>query len=133
MSFIETIERARVLLERNSRLSLRALQREFELDDEALQELVDELVEIQRVAVRDGRALAWAGATSRAPTGTPRQERDPRDYTPKHLADKILQSKSALEGERKQVTVLFADVRGSMNLAEQLDPEQWRLVASSCG
>ncbi|MBI1816897.1 MAG: zinc ribbon domain-containing protein [Deltaproteobacteria bacterium] len=38
----------------------------------------------------------------------------PRAYTPKHLADKILQSKSALEGERKQVTVLFADVKGSM-------------------
>ena len=41
---------------------------------------------------------------------------DPRAYTPKHLADKILQSKSALEGERKQVTVLFADVKGSMEL-----------------
>ena len=51
--------------------------------------------------------------------------RDPRAYTPKHLADKILQSKSALEGERKQVTVLFADVKGSMELAEQVDPEQW--------
>src|SRR6185295_7709908 len=49
----------------------------------------------------------------------------PLSYTPKHLADKILQSKSALEGERKQVTVMFADVKGSMELAEQLDPEQW--------
>ncbi len=53
---------------------------------------------------------------------------DPRDYTPKHLADKILQSKSALEGERKQVTVLFADVKGSMELAEQLDSEQWHQI-----
>src|SRR5437867_9405081 len=50
---------------------------------------------------------------------------DPRAYTPKHLADKILASKSALEGERKQVTVLFADVKGSMEIAEQLDPEEW--------
>ncbi len=55
-------------------------------------------------------------------------KRAPRDYTPKHLADKILQSKSALEGERKQVTVLFADVKGSMELAEQLDPEQWHAI-----
>jgi Double zinc ribbon/Adenylate and Guanylate cyclase catalytic domain len=47
------------------------------------------------------------------------------DYTPKHLADKILQSKSALEGERKQVTVLFADIQGSLQLATQLDPEHW--------
>jgi len=52
-------------------------------------------------------------------------DRSPRDYTPKHLADKILQSRSALEGERKQVTVLFADVKGSMELAQQLDPEHW--------
>jgi class 3 adenylate cyclase/tetratricopeptide (TPR) repeat protein len=51
--------------------------------------------------------------------------RDPASYTPKHLADKILQSKSAIEGERKQVTVLFADVKGSMELAEQVDPEEW--------
>src|SRR5437867_6346521 len=45
--------------------------------------------------------------------------------TPKHLADKILTSRAALEGERKQVTVLFADVKGSMDLAEQMDPEVW--------
>src|SRR5262249_15950461 len=51
-------------------------------------------------------------------------ERDPRSYTPKHLAEKILTSRSALEGERKQVTVLFADVKGSMDLAEQVDPEE---------
>ena len=63
-----------------------------------------------------------------AARSTPLAEALPRrvaDYTPKHLADKILQSKSALEGERKQVTVLFADVKGSMELAEQLDPEEW--------
>jgi class 3 adenylate cyclase/tetratricopeptide (TPR) repeat protein len=128
VSFIETIERARALLERNSRLSLRALQREFDLDDDALDELVDELIEIQRVAVRDGRALAWAGAVPPAPTETREHERAPRDYTPKHLADKILRSKSALEGERKQVTVLFADVKGSMELAEQVDPEEWHAI-----
>ena len=44
-------------------------------------------------------------------------------YTPKHLAEKILTARSALEGERKQVTVLFADVAGFTTLAEQLDPE----------
>src|SRR6266498_1108536 len=53
---------------------------------------------------------------------------DPLSYTPKHLAEKILQSKSALEGERKQVTVLFADVKGSMDLAESIDPEEWHKV-----
>ncbi len=52
------------------------------------------------------RPLA-GGAGGREPSA----DRDPRDYTPRHLADKILQSKSALEGERKQVTVLFAEVK----------------------
>jgi class 3 adenylate cyclase/tetratricopeptide (TPR) repeat protein len=47
----------------------------------------------------------------------------PQSYTPKHLAEKILNSKSALEGERKQVTVLFVDVSGFTSLAERLDPE----------
>ncbi|MBI4587662.1 MAG: zinc ribbon domain-containing protein [Candidatus Rokubacteria bacterium] len=47
----------------------------------------------------------------------------PQAYTPKHLAEKILTSRSALEGERKQVTVLFADLRGSMELLADRDPD----------
>src|SRR5713101_2074452 len=47
----------------------------------------------------------------------------PDAYTPKHLAEKILSSRSALEGERKQVTVLFCDIVESTGLAERLDPE----------
>jgi class 3 adenylate cyclase len=49
----------------------------------------------------------------------------PRSYTPKHLAQKILNTRAALEGERKQVTVLFADVQRSLELAEQVDAEEW--------
>jgi class 3 adenylate cyclase/tetratricopeptide (TPR) repeat protein len=60
---------------------------------------------------------------SRSATAAP--TRNARDYTPSHLVEKILTSRGALEGERKQVTVLFADVQGSMELAEQLDPEEW--------
>src|SRR5215831_7121385 len=48
----------------------------------------------------------------------------PDSYVPKHLAEKILASRQSLEGERKQVTVLFADIRGSTSLLEGLDPEQ---------
>jgi class 3 adenylate cyclase/tetratricopeptide (TPR) repeat protein len=50
----------------------------------------------------------------------------PESYTPKHLAERILTSKSALEGERKQVTVLFADLKGSMELLADRDPEEAR-------
>jgi class 3 adenylate cyclase len=49
-----------------------------------------------------------------------------KSYTPKHLAEKILISKAALEGERKQVTVLFADLKGSMELLADRDPEEAR-------
>jgi class 3 adenylate cyclase len=67
-----------------------------------------------------GQALVDAGAPSNAP--------DPRSYTPEHLAEKIRAGRAALEGERKQVTVLFADLMGSMELAEQSDPEDWRRI-----
>ena len=50
----------------------------------------------------------------------------PDSYTPKHLAERILTSKAALEGERKQVTVLFADLKGSMELLADRDPEEAR-------
>src|SRR5581483_4529400 len=49
-----------------------------------------------------------------------------QSYTPKHLAEKILTSRHALEGERKQVTVLFADLKGSMELLADRDPEEAR-------
>jgi class 3 adenylate cyclase len=61
------------------------------------------------------------GARLAAPAST----LEPRSYTPRHLVEKILASKSALEGERKPVTVLFADVVRSMELAERVDPEEW--------
>src|SRR5262245_30471836 len=52
----------------------------------------------------------------------------PEAYTPRHLADRILTSKTALEGERKQVTVLFADLKGSMELLADRDPEEARRI-----
>src|SRR5437764_1104675 len=63
-----------------------------------------------------------------APLDKPAQPRfaAPESYTPKHLAEKILTSKAALEGERKQVTVLFADLKGSMELLADRDPEEAR-------
>src|SRR6516162_3882418 len=62
---------------------------------------------------------------SAAPPEAPRFG-SPETYTPKHLAEKILTSRSALEGERKQVMVLFADLKGSMELLADRDPEEAR-------
>src|SRR4029434_7343319 len=53
-------------------------------------------------------------------------------YTPKHLADKILKARSALEGERRQVTVLFADLAGFSALAEARDPEEIHGIVDRC-
>jgi class 3 adenylate cyclase len=55
----------------------------------------------------------------------------PETYTPKYLAERILTSKSALEGERKQVTVLFADLKGFMELLADRDPEDARKILDS--
>jgi class 3 adenylate cyclase/tetratricopeptide (TPR) repeat protein len=62
----------------------------------------------------------------RAVTVVPLKLQVPETYTPKHLAENILTSRAALEGERKQVTVLFADLKGSMELLADRDPEAAR-------
>jgi class 3 adenylate cyclase len=64
------------------------------------------------------RVAPSAGATSASPDA----------FTPKHLAERILATKAALEGERKQVTVLFADLKGSMELLTDRDPEEARKI-----
>src|ERR1700687_3972104 len=131
MSFVAKLQRAREVLEQQARLSVRALGRELALAGDELDELIDELVDVQGVAVREGNVLTCAPRAAATAAPSPPSAHTPPDpsvYTPKHLADKILQSKSALEGERKQVTVLFADVKGSMELADQLDPEEWHKI-----
>jgi class 3 adenylate cyclase/tetratricopeptide (TPR) repeat protein len=78
-----------------------------------------------------GRPLSGTGSSAGEGEGTqggsgPASHRDPRVRTPEHLAEKIRDARADLDGERKQVTVLFADVIGSMDLAERTDPELWR-------
>src|SRR5262245_31795473 len=72
-----------------------------------------------------GHELALQAGASQA---SPSRFGAPQSYTPKHLAEKILTSKAALEGERKQVTVLFADLKGSMELLADRDPEEARKI-----
>jgi len=72
-----------------------------------------------------GRAVASGAFVVPSPT---RRFGSPSDYTPKYLADQILTSRTALEGERKQVTVLFADLQGSMQLMAERDPEEARRI-----
>jgi class 3 adenylate cyclase/tetratricopeptide (TPR) repeat protein len=69
-----------------------------------------------------------AHPAGQAAASAPQRFGPPETYTPKHLVEKILTSKAALEGERKQVTVLFADLKGSMELLADRDPEQARKI-----
>jgi class 3 adenylate cyclase/tetratricopeptide (TPR) repeat protein len=131
MNVLEMITQVRSFLEQNGRVSYRMLRRQFELDDETLEDLKEELIDVQQVAADDGgKVLVWLGSPgverSAEPAPPSPPQRDPASYTPAHLADRILTSRGALEGERKQVTVLFADVVHSMEISERLDPEIWR-------
>jgi class 3 adenylate cyclase/tetratricopeptide (TPR) repeat protein len=74
--------------------------------------------------LREGAKFCDQCGAPVAPAVPTAQFNAPRSYTPKHLADRILTSRTALEGERKQVTVLFADLQNFTGLSEQLDPEE---------
>jgi class 3 adenylate cyclase len=101
----------------------RALKVQFQLDDEALEALRDELIEAQRLAADEaGRVLIWTGDAGSSPAPAPEPSRAPHAYTPPHLAEKILTARAALAGERKQGTVLFADLKGSIELLAEPCP-----------
>src|SRR5947199_7419212 len=136
MTFDEILAQIIDLLKRQGRVSYSALKRRFDLDDDYLNDLKDELLYVHPVKDDEGRGLVWTGeqASAAAPppvSGTPARTstpatdhaREPLSYTPKHLAEKILTSRSALEGERKQVTVLFCDLANSTPIAERIGPE----------
>jgi class 3 adenylate cyclase/tetratricopeptide (TPR) repeat protein len=127
MSFEEIVDQALAMLQRRGRVAYRTLKRQFQLDEDALEDLKTELIKAQRLAVdEDGEVLVWTGGTTSATVPTGEQPRAPLSHTPAHLAEKILSSKAALEGERKQVTVLFADLKSSMELLADRDPEEAR-------
>jgi hypothetical protein len=128
MDFIAVVDQAIALLRQRGRLTYRTLQRQFQLDDAALEDVKNELIEGQRLAADErSNVLVWTGdARTASPVSATSIEapvQPPLTYTPPYLAEKILTSKSALEGERKQVTVLFADLKDSTELIKDLDPK----------
>ena len=127
MTFDEILDQALALLQRRGRLTYRTLQRQCNLDEAYLADLRDEIIQGPRLAVDEGGAvLVWTGGSAPVPAPASTQEHAPLAYTPAYLAEKILASRAALEGERKQVTVLFTDLKGSTELIAGLDPEEAR-------
>ena len=93
-----------------------------DLDDERLDVLKDELIAAQELAVdKDGKMLVWTGDGATPPQAEPTssQLQSPATYTPQHLAERIraeqqaMESRGAADGERKTITALFADLKGS--------------------
>jgi class 3 adenylate cyclase len=145
MDYDAVLAQVLALLQQEQRVAYRVLKRRFQLDAETLEDLKDDLIYAKKLAVdEDNRVLVWVGEqAAAAPPPVPAtppltsasaldHAHEPLAYTPKHLAEKILTSRSALEGERKQVTVLFADVAGFTTLAEQLDPEVVHDIINRC-
>jgi class 3 adenylate cyclase/tetratricopeptide (TPR) repeat protein len=127
VTFEEILDQALAMLQRRGRVTYRTLKRQFDLDDEALEDLKEEIVYGQHLAAdEDGRVLVWTGGSGTTPTLIQAQSQASLPDMPSHLAEKILTAKAALEGERKQVTVLFADLKGSMELLADRDPEEAR-------
>jgi class 3 adenylate cyclase len=126
VDFYAVLDQVVGLLRQRGRVTYRALKLQFNLDDNALETLKEEIIDAQRLAVDEqGKVLIWTGnaASATPPTREQDQEHVPLAYTPSHLTDKILAARPALEGERKQVTVLFADLKDSTDLIRGLDPE----------
>jgi class 3 adenylate cyclase/tetratricopeptide (TPR) repeat protein len=137
MTFEEILQQTIAILQSRGRVSYRALKRQFNLDDDYLDDLKAELLSAYpQVVDENGHGLAWPGETVAVPTApatpssvTGRESvREPHAYTPQHLVEKILTSHAALQGERKQVTVLFCDLANNTGLAEQLGPETMHIV-----
>jgi class 3 adenylate cyclase/pimeloyl-ACP methyl ester carboxylesterase len=126
VDFVAVVDQVIALLRQRGRVTYRLLKRQFQLDDEALEDLKIELIDGQRLATDEqGTVLVWTGEAAALPAvaAAPTPASAPLGYTPPYLAEKILTSRSALEGERKQVTVLFADLKSSTELIRDLDPE----------
>jgi class 3 adenylate cyclase len=130
MTFEEILDQVIAMLQRRGRVTYRTLKLQFQLDEEHFEALKEELLYAHpQVGDDAGRGLVWTGDPGTAPPAAAQAEtpaQTPLTYTPPYLAEKILTSRSALEGERKQVTVLFADLKGSLELLADRDPEEAR-------
>jgi class 3 adenylate cyclase len=127
MTFDEALDQVRALLQSKGRVTYRSLKLRYQLDDELLAGVVEELVEAERVAQdEDGKVLVWkdslgSSVQSLAPE---REEPAPRSQT----LDSKLSDARPSAAERRQLTVMFCDLVGSTILSTQLDPEDYHTV-----
>src|SRR5262249_11192419 len=127
VDFVAVLDQVIALLRQRGRLTYRTLQRQFQLDDAALDDLTVEMIKGQRLAAdEDGEVLVWIGAAALPPVSAavlPTPTPLPPPQPPPPPAAPALP-----EAERRQLTVLFCDLVDSTRLSSQLDPEEYRDV-----
>jgi hypothetical protein len=132
MDFYAVLDQIVALLQGRGRAAYRALKLQFQLDDEAIEALKDELIYAQRVAVdEESRVLVWKGGGGATPASTPTPSASGPSEIPGDLPVEVALrpvDTRPPEAERRQLTVLFCDLVGSTQLSGQLDPEDLRAV-----
>jgi len=130
MTFDEMLAQVLELLQREKRVSYRALKRRFALDDEYLEDLKDEIIKAKRLATdEEGSVLVWTGNTQETVSQPPLTTQQPAaQATPPPQVASPSTAPHTLEAERRQLTVMFCDLVDSTKLSSQLDPEEYRDV-----
>jgi predicted ATPase/class 3 adenylate cyclase len=127
MKFSEVVTQTLDWLQREGRISYRALKREFDLDDEFLADLKDEIIEAKRLAVdENGKVLVWVGEAGERKAKS--EEREKAELKEPGVAPRPTLHAQRSDGERRQLTVMFCDLVGSTALSARLDPEDLREV-----
>src|SRR5262249_18302907 len=124
MTFKEVLAQVIDWLQQDKRITYRALKRQFDLDDEYLEDLKAELIQAKQLAVdEEGVVLVWVGAS---PPDQPTQQ---SPFQGQHSLQGIpLPTAPPSDAERRQLTVMFCDLVDSTKLSSQLDPEDYRDV-----
>src|SRR5262249_23921045 len=129
MTFDEILAHVLELLQREKRVSYRALKRRFDLDDEYLEDLKDEMIKAKRLATdEEGSVLVWTGDTQTGSAQSDQRLQQPAAQQQPSLQGTPLPTAPPPDAERRQLTVMFCDLVDSTKLSSQLDPEDWRDV-----
>jgi class 3 adenylate cyclase len=134
MTFDEVLTQVLELLQREKRVSYRALKRRFNLDDNYLEDVKDELIYAKKLARdEDNRVLVWTGHVEgtlavASPPAHPTQQAPLQQNPPSQSVSLSPTPPHTAEAERRQLTVMFCDLVESTKLASQLDPEEYRDV-----
>src|SRR5262245_21371402 len=130
MKFSEAVSQTLAWLQREGRVSYQALRLEFDLNEDVLDALKEEIIEVKELAVdKDGKMLVWTGASSVLSSKSENQKPETRNQK---LSPSVqLSDARPTDAERRQLTVLFCDIVDATALSARLDPEEWREIVQA--